>query len=558
MSEAIVKETADQIRRTRWINLVLLAGILILLNVLGTNQFIRWDLTGRGIYSLSSASKEVIRNLEDQLTIKAFFSEDLPAQYASNARYVKDKLDDYKAYGRRRVHFEFMDPATEEELQQEAAQYGIQPAMVQVVERDRVEVKQIYMALVFLYQDRTETIPLVRSTSGLEYDITTAMRRVSRSELPVIGFLSGHGMATPENELSNWAQPLGRHYQVRTVSLEGYEPVPPDVEALFLVGPTEGLTEWERYAVDQFVMREGKTAWLLDAVDADLQRSQEGMAQPLNLGMDAWLAHYGIGVRPALVMDRFNQQIMVTQRQGFFQVQRNMPYPFFPVVRNLNKESPMVKDLPGFTLFYASPIDTALTPPDEEQVAASDTINTWPSTPPDVQVEPLAYSSEVSGLQEDFFFIQPNEALARSNFSGGPYPLAATVTGMFSSAFTSAPAVPDTVFVPPHVHGPVENRLVVVGDATFAVNDYLGVEGNVAFLLNMADWLFQDEALIGIRAKEIDYRPLSEVSNAGRVIIKWLNILIPPALAIMAGLFWWRYRRRPSRQRSYVVTTREV
>ncbi len=559
MSEAIVNETAGQVRRTRWINLALLAGILILINVLGTNQFIRWDLTGRGIYSLSSASKEAVRNLEDQLTIKAFFSEDLEAPYASNARYVKDKLDDYKAYGRRKVHFEFMDPATEEELQQEAAQYGIQPATVQVVERDRVEVKQIYMALVFLYQDRTETIPLVRSTAGLEYDITTAIRRVSRSELPVIGFLSGHGMATPEDELSNWAQPLGRHYQLRTVNLEGYEPVPPDVEALFLVGPTEGLTEWERYAVDQFVMRGGKTAWLLDAVDADLQRSQEGMAQPLNLGMDAWLAHYGIRVRPGLVMDRYSQQITFTQRQGIFQVQRNMAYPFFPVVQNLNKESPMVKDLPGFTLFYASPIDTTLTPPGAEQEAVADTINTWPASPPDVRVEPLAYSSEVSGLQEDFFFIQPNPAFARYDFSGGPYPLAATVTGMFSSAFGSAPAVPDTVVIPPHVSGPVENRLTVVGDATFAKNGFVErVEGNVPFLLNMADWLFQDEALIGIRAKEIDYRPLSEVSNAGRVIIKWLNILIPPALAIMAGLFWWRYRQRLSRQRSYVVTTREV
>ncbi len=558
MSGATVSTTVQQVRRTRLINLALLAGILILINLLGMNQFIRWDLTGRKIYSLSSASKEVIRNLEDQLTIKAFFSEDLPAQYASNARFVKDKLDDYKAYGRRKVHFEFVDPGGEEDLQQEASQYGIQPATVRVVERDRLELKQIYMALVFFYQDRTETIPLVKSTAGLEYDITTAIRRVSRTELPVVGFLSGRGMATPDDQLSSWRQSLERHYQVRTVSLDSYEPVPPDIEALFLVGPTEGLDEWERYAVDQFVMRGGKTAWLLDVIDADLQRSQEAMAQPLQLGMDAWLAHYGIRVRPALVMDRLNQEIMVTQRQGFFQVQRNMPYPFFPIVRNLNSENPMVKDLPGFTLFYASPIDTVFTPPDSTRGAVGDTINAWPSSPPEVRVEPLAFSTEVSSLQEDFFFIQPNPAFARSNFSGGPYPLAATVTGMFSSAFPRTPAVPDTVVLLAQLRGPVENRLVVVGDATFAKNEYVGVEGNVAFLLNMVDWLFQDEALIGIRAKEIDYRPLTEVSNAGRVIIKWMNILIPPVLVILAGLFWWRYRRRPSRQRLVAVTTLEV
>jgi gliding-associated putative ABC transporter substrate-binding component GldG len=558
MSGTNISSEVQQVRRTRQINLVLLAGILILINLLGTNQFIRWDMTGRGIYSLSSASKTVIRDLEDQLTIKAFFSEDLPSQYASNARFVKDKLDDYKAYGRRKVHFEFMDPGSEEDLQQEASQYGIQPATVRVVERDRLELKQIYMALVFLYQDRTETIPLVQSTAGLEYDITTAIRRVSRTELPVVGFLSGHGMATPDDQLSNWRQPLERHYQVRTISLDGYESVPPDVEALFVVGPTEGLNQWERYAVDQFLMRGGKSAWLLDMVDADLQQSQERMAQPLELGMDAWLAYYVIRVRPALVMDRLNQEIMVTQRQGFFQVQRNMPYPFFPIVRNLDTENPMVKDLPGFTLFYASPIDTVIARPDSTAIAGTDTIHAWPAAPPDVRIEPVAFSSEVSSLQEGFFFIQPNPAFAASNFSGGPYPLAATVTGNLSSAFEGAPVVPDTVTVPAQIYGPVENRLVVVGDATFAKNDYVGVEGNAALLLNMVDWLFQDEALIGIRAKEVDYRPLAEISNAGRIIIKWLNILLPPALAIFAGLMWWRYRRRPRRQQLLESSTGEA
>jgi ABC-type uncharacterized transport system involved in gliding motility auxiliary subunit len=249
---------------------------------------------------------------------------------------------------------------------------------------------------------------------------------------------------------------------------------------------------------------------------------------------------------------------MVTQRQGFFQVQRNMSYPFFPVVQNLDTENPMVKGLPGFTLFYASPIETVMARPDSTSMAGADTIHTWPATPPDVRIEPVAFSSEESSLQEGFFFIQPNPAFASSNFSGGPYPLVAIVTGNFSSAFDNAPVSPDTIFVPAQIRGPVENRLVVVGDATFAKNDFVGVRGNIPLLLNMVDWLFQDEALIGIRAKEIDYRPLAEVSDAGRIIIKWLNILLPPALAILAGLMWWRYRRRPRRQQLITSSTGEA
>jgi len=279
MNQTIRSDTVERARRTRLINLGLIAGILILLNILGLNAFFRWDLTGRGIYSLSSASREAIRGLEDRLTVKAYFSEDLPAQFAGMGRFVKDKLDDYKAYGRGMVHFEFVDPANEEELQQEAASYGIQPIPVQVLERDKVEARLIYAALVFLFEGRSEVIPFIQSTAGLEYDITTAIRRVSTTELPVVGFLSGHGMATPGAGIDTWPDQLERHYSVQTVTLDTFGLVPAEVEALFLVGPTSGFNEWERYAIDQFIMRGGRTVWLLDLTDADLQREKEAKEQ---------------------------------------------------------------------------------------------------------------------------------------------------------------------------------------------------------------------------------------------------------------------------------------
>jgi gliding-associated putative ABC transporter substrate-binding component GldG len=545
MTERDTMKEIGQIRRTRRINLVVFAAILIVLNVLGTGLFLRIDLTGRRIYSLSRASRDVVRSLNDRLTIKAYFSNDLPAQFAANARYIRDKLADYKAYARGMVHYEFTDPAGDETLQQEALQYGIQPVAVQVVERDKMEVKQIYMALAFIYEGRSESIPLVQDINGLEYDLTTTIRRVSLTELPVIGFLSGHGMATPEAGLSHWRDQLEQHYQVRTVSLDSFKTVPPDVTTLVLVGPTSGLSPWERYAVDQFIMNGGRTAWLLDVVSADLQQAQQGLAEPLELGMDAWLAHYGIRVRTALVMDSESTMIRVSQRQGLFQVQSMIPYPFFPQVRRFDRDLPLVKDLTPVTFFYVSPVESDLAVPDSVKATVSDTVNVWPFTNPELTVLPIAFTSENSSLQEGFFFIQPNPMMGRAGFQGGPYPVAAVVSGNFRSAFGSPPAVPDSVILAPQVTGPVENRLVVFGDATFATDDYVGAtEGNMQLLRNLADWLGQDEALIGIRSKEVDYRPLKEISNAARAFVKWFNILVPPILAVLAGLFWWRHRRR--------------
>jgi len=569
MPADIIHETAARQRTTRRTNLLLFAAILVIINVLGLSLFLRIDLTGRGIFSLSRASKEVVRSLEDRLTIKGYFSEDLPPQFASISRYVRDKMDDYKAFARNRIHFEFVDPATEEELQEEALSYGIQPQQMQVIEQDRMEVKMVYMALVFLYQDRTETIPLVRNTAGLEYDITTAIQAVSRAQKPVTAFLAGHGMRTPDEgpeaqRVSFLKQALERHYDVRTVRVDSFRTVPPEVESLYIIGPTSGFSEWERYAVDQFIMRGGRVSWLIDAVAADLQQSQQGMAQPMPLGMDSWLAHYGIRIRPGLVMDRYNQPVRMGSQRGIFQVFENVPYPFFPNVQNYDREHPLSKDLPEMTFIYASPIDTSLARPDslagsEFMQVVPDTIHEWPNRPPRVAVEPIIYTSRHSSLQEEFLFIAPNQAMAEGNFSGGPYPLAATVTGEFTSAFDAAPAVPDSITLPAHLNGPVENRMVVVGDATFVEDAYQqGLGGrNLPFVQNIADWLLQEEGLIAIRAKEIDHRPLAELGNAPRVLVKWLNILLPPLLAILAGVMWWRYRRRPVRQRLQALTATE-
>jgi gliding-associated putative ABC transporter substrate-binding component GldG len=558
MNGQISERDISRVRRTRQIDLLLFAGILVVLNVLGTSVFFRLDLTGRRIYSLSQASREVVRGLEDRLTIKAYFSDDLPALYAANARYLRDKLADYRAWSRGMIHYEFTDPAGDEAVQQEAAQFGIQPVAVQVVERDKMEVKQIYMALAFIYEGRSETIPLVQEIDGLEYDITTTIRRVSMAELPVVAFLSGHGMATPEEGLSRWQEQLRQHYQVRTISLDGYQTVPPDVATLVLAGPTSGLTAWERYAVDQFIMNGGKTAWLLDAVDADLQQAQEGMASELDLGMDAWLAHYGIRVRPALVMDGEATMIRVSQRQGLFNLQTMVPYPFFPRISRYDADNPLVKDLPPVSFFYVSPVETELAVPDSVKASVSDTINVWPFETPELTVQPIAFTSEGSSLQEGFFFIQPNAMMGRAGFQGGPYPVGAVVSGHFRSAFSSAPSTPDTVVTAPQVTGPVENRLVVFGDATFVRDEYVGAtEGNMQLMLNLVDWLGQDEALIGIRSKEIDYRPLAEVGDAARRVLKWVNILVPPILAVLAGLLWWRYRRRRSAGRLAAFATKE-
>ncbi len=85
-------------------------GILVLLNIVSIRLFTRVDATKNRVFSLSDASKSLVRSLDDRVTIKAYFTEDLPAPYNGTRREVLDELNEYKAYARGNLEYEFIDP----------------------------------------------------------------------------------------------------------------------------------------------------------------------------------------------------------------------------------------------------------------------------------------------------------------------------------------------------------------------------------------------------------------------------------------------------------------
>ncbi|HOV99085.1 MAG TPA: GldG family protein, partial [Bacteroidota bacterium] len=132
------------------VRVALVFCILVILNFISVRLFGRLDLTKSRLYTLSDASKNLVRNLDDKVTIKAYFTEDLPAPYNANRRQVLDILNEYKAYANGNIQFEFINPEGEK-AEQEAQQAGIPPVEVQVIKEDKFEVKRAYLGLVFLY-----------------------------------------------------------------------------------------------------------------------------------------------------------------------------------------------------------------------------------------------------------------------------------------------------------------------------------------------------------------------------------------------------------------------
>ena len=153
---------------------------IVLLNLVSVNLFFRLDLTQPKSYSLSSASKEVVRNLEEPMSIKVFFSKNLPAPYSNVEQYLKDLLSEYKTSAGKNFSYEFFD-MDKAENQRIAAGYGMQMLQVREIKNNEVGLKNAFMGIAVVYADQIEKMDGITSSDGLEYNITTLMGKIISS-----------------------------------------------------------------------------------------------------------------------------------------------------------------------------------------------------------------------------------------------------------------------------------------------------------------------------------------------------------------------------------------
>lgn len=178
---------ANYSEKEKYLKFILYTIVIVLVNIAGITLFFRADLTKDKIFSLSPASNEVAATLKEPLSIKIFFSKDLPAPHNNTARYLKDLLDEYSAKGGKYFNYTFYNVTPEEgtmmkktdENRNMAKNYGIHPVQIRIMENDEVKFKNAYMGLVIIHGDLIEKIEAITSTNGLEYQLTTAVQKLN-------------------------------------------------------------------------------------------------------------------------------------------------------------------------------------------------------------------------------------------------------------------------------------------------------------------------------------------------------------------------------------------
>ena len=215
----------------------LLVG-LILLNLISRDNFHRFDLTDNKKFSLSPSSKTIVSKLDDRLTIKVYFSDDLPSELGNTRRFLQDILEEYQALSDD-VSFFFHAPESDSELEEQARKDGIQPVQMQALENDQMVVKKVYLGMVLLFENKKEIIPLIQSTAGLEYMISTKIKSLINVDKKTIGLMALNDEEQPKTD--NLTSQLNQHYNFRSVDPK--TDIPENIDVLLVSGGVDSVEE---------------------------------------------------------------------------------------------------------------------------------------------------------------------------------------------------------------------------------------------------------------------------------------------------------------------------
>ncbi|MBD3237145.1 MAG: hypothetical protein GF330_10600 [Candidatus Eisenbacteria bacterium] len=583
------------------VGILLVAAILVLINVIATSRFVRLDLTEQKEFTISDATKEILGDLQDLVTITVYMSEDLPPQLSTLRRQIADILDEYRNYGRGHVQIDFVDPASDPAIEQRLRTLGIPQITAQTLERDQFQALNIYLGMHISYLDQQEVIPVVQDTYTLEYDLTSRILKVSQDEEYVVGVLSGPVEHELSSDLTSLQSMLEGQFRVRSVSLrDGESEVPAEVDVLIVAGPAR-VPDGVKYRLDQYLMRGGKAIFLVDEVR--IPRDGGLQAVPVSSGLGDLLAHYGVRVQKALVLDRVAETATFTS--GF--VRYTLPYPYWPkaVPELLNAENPITQRLESLTLPWVAPLELdvpigagdpitriremeaaeeearqqmaeqlgvdlaeeesiadSLAEAGNEAEAAGDAPDAVPGEPaPEAPLvaSVLARSSPQAWTVAGRYDLNPQQRFSAMGAQTKSEILAVTLTGTLGSFYRDRevpPLGPETDSEPegeelaaapaeePILQSP-ETQLIVVGNAHFITDSFLGqFPANGVFFQNAIDWMTIGDYLITIRSRGATDRPLRPLSDTAKSLIKLVCIAAVPLLVIIFGLVRFTIRRR--------------
>lgn len=561
------------LKKNQIVAFLVTVAIVVLVNVIGSYVFTRFDLTSEKRYTLSPTTKEILNGLDDYVYFKVYLEGDFPAGFKKLRRETKEMLDEFRAYTKY-IDYEFINPsesadaAERNDTYKQLYQSGLNPTDVVVKNSDGSSKQMVIWpgALVSYHNDTEIAIDLLENQLGqssedalnasmqnLEFRLIDAVKKVTRRTRPNIAFIEGHGELS-EQDVYDIAQTLAQNYNVGRVEINGKIDALihrtqdeekevkafPSFDAIIIAKPTQPFDERDKFLIDQYIMHGGKVLWLVEPVLAtmdSLQSQESTIGLEQNLNLDDMLFKYGVRLNRDLLLDLTCASLPIRTGQVAGQPQLEFfRWFYFPLLQAASNH-PMVRNMNAIKADFVSSMDATTSANGIDQI-------------------PLLKTSDytkVSGTPVFITLAMLRQTPDKRMFSSKGKNVAYLLKGSFPSLYANR--IPQEIVddqATDFMEESFPTAMIVVADGDIIRNQIdirtrkplpLGFDqytqntyANKEFIENAISYLVDGEGLIDIRSRELKVR-LLDMTKINQERTKWqvINTLLPIALIIALG-----------------------
>ena len=550
----------------KWRNVLIVLGVLAAINAAAYLLPVRWDMTDDKHYSLSKASKALLRQTDAPIEVTMLLEGDLNAGFRRLKKAAEETLEEMDVFGQFTMH-------NAQFTMHDADSLGLRPIVIHEREQNgKTAQTTVYPYAIMSYKGRKAVVTLLKNTRGLsgeenlnasieqlEFAFMEALHLLQQTETPRVAILEGHG-EPDEAHTYDLMSALSKYFQVdrgqlasndgmsATASLndelidvhilDGYK-------AVIVLNPQTAFSEQERFVIDQYIMRGGAVLWALNGVRfSETVLQSEGFTPilPLELGLTDMLFRYGVRVNPALVQDVQCLPIPVNVSSDPSQPNlQPMPWTYAPLLLT-SQGSPITKNMGQVMSTFVSPIDAVGGEDGIEKrvLLATSTASRVTATPGEVDLNDL--NPDMAAFQYQYV------------------PVAVSMEGVFPSAFAHRMVPEGIESDEPIRKTSAKTRQVVIGSGSILLNEtqkgqvlpmgydrYSGMQfSNRDFAANAMLWLTDSEGLISLREKSIALRLLNDKrAHEERQQVQAISTILPVAiLAIIGGIVFVIRKRK--------------
>ncbi|MFY0599081.1 MAG: gliding motility-associated ABC transporter substrate-binding protein GldG [Cyclobacteriaceae bacterium] len=528
--------------------------VVSLIFQLASSFRVRIDMTEENRFSLSDQTKNLLSRLDDEIYIEVYLGGELPSNFVRFKNSIRETLDEFAIYSNTNINYKFIDPSVAQSSQARNKYYqslidrGLQPTDLNYKKDGQTSQKWVFPGLILSYRGREIGINLLKgnrttspdeminqSIEGLEYELASGLIQLSELRRKRVGLVVGHN-EPDTSQIAGLTNLVLSKYDLFRLNLPSRKTSITGYDLLIISKPTSKFSNDEKYLLDQYLMKGGKLMFFLDAlkVNMDSAFGDGTVAIPYETNLNDLLFKYGVRINLDYVADlNCGDMPIVAGNVGNQPRISMLPWPYFPVLTNYG-DHPIMKNLDAVMLRFGSTMDTV------KAVGIKKT--------------PLMLTSahtKVLGSPVQVSFNDLKSELLPDKFQSGPKAVGYLLEGSFTSLYKNK--FPPKGFDRNEMIGDgADSKVVVIADGDLIVNELdpkdgnplaLGVEpygqtryANEDLIINLIDYLLDEEGVVQARTKEIKIRPLDKV-KVKKERTKWqvINLALPMVLLLIFG-----------------------